>query len=92
MVGRQIGAKKLAVIRQAGLNLPDLAQSRYWDDPKRTAEVIDSAGCHHTGDLARMDDEGHRRVVGRIKDMIKRGGEAIFPREIEEFLVPSRGT
>jgi len=59
----------------------------YWNDPARTAEAIDAAGWMHTGDLAVMDEDGYCRIVGRIKDMIKRGGEAIFPREIEEFLI-----
>ena len=58
----------------------------YWNDPDRTAEAIDSVGWMHTGDLATMDEDGYVRVVGRIKDMIIRGGENIYPREIEEFL------
>ncbi len=58
----------------------------YWDDPEATAEAIDAAGWMHTGDLATMDDEGYVNIVGRIKDMIIRGGENIYPREIEEFL------
>ena len=58
----------------------------YWNDPERTAEAIDEQRWMHTGDLATMDDEGYVRVVGRIKDMIIRGGENIYPREIEEFL------
>ena len=58
----------------------------YWDEPERTAEAIDSAGWMHTGDLAEMDDEGFVRIVGRIKDLVIRGGENIYPREIEEFL------
>ncbi|HVJ54954.1 MAG TPA: AMP-binding protein [Aliidongia sp.] len=58
----------------------------YWDDPERTAEAIDAAGWMHTGDLATLDDDGYCRIVGRIKDMIIRGGENIYPREIEEFL------
>jgi fatty-acyl-CoA synthase len=58
----------------------------YWDDPARTAEAIDADGWMHTGDLAVMDDEGYVKIVGRIKDMIIRGGENIYPREIEEFL------
>jgi fatty-acyl-CoA synthase len=58
----------------------------YWDDPERTAEAIDPAGWMHTGDLATMDDEGYLNIVGRIKDMIIRGGENVYPREIEEFL------
>jgi fatty-acyl-CoA synthase len=58
----------------------------YWNDPERTAEAIDSARWMHTGDQAVMDTDGSVRIVGRIKDMIIRGGENIYPREIEEFL------
>jgi fatty-acyl-CoA synthase len=58
----------------------------YWDDPEQTAEAIDAAGWMHTGDLATLDDEGYCNIVGRIKDMVIRGGENIYPREVEEFL------
>jgi fatty-acyl-CoA synthase len=58
----------------------------YWDDPEKTAEAIDAAGWMHTGDLAVMDDEGYVNIVGRLKDMVIRGGENVYPREIEEFL------
>jgi fatty-acyl-CoA synthase len=58
----------------------------YWNDPERTAEAIDEQRWMHTGDLATMDEHGYVRVVGRIKDMIIRGGENVYPREIEEFL------
>ena len=58
----------------------------YWDDAARTAEAVDRAGWMHTGDLATMDDEGYCNIVGRIKDMVIRGGENVYPREIEEFL------
>ncbi|HEY8614823.1 AMP-binding protein [Phenylobacterium sp.] len=58
----------------------------YWDDPEKTAEAIDPAGWMHTGDVATLDDEGFCNIVGRIKDMVIRGGENIYPREIEEFL------
>ena len=58
----------------------------YWNDPARTEEAIDSDGWMHTGDLAVMDDEGYVNIVGRIKDMIIRGGENVYPREVEEFL------
>jgi len=58
----------------------------YWDDPEKTAEAIDPAGWMHTGDLATIDEEGFCNIVGRIKDMVIRGGENIYPREIEEFL------
>ena len=58
----------------------------YWNDPEQTAEAIDPAGWMHTGDLATMDEDGYVKIVGRSKDMIIRGGENIYPREIEEFL------
>jgi fatty-acyl-CoA synthase len=58
----------------------------YWDDPEATATAIDVAGWMHTGDLAVMDDDGYVRIVGRSKDMIIRGGENVYPREVEEFL------
>ena len=58
----------------------------YWNDEERTAETIDSAGWLHSGDIATMDEAGYVRIVGRIKDMIIRGGENIYPREVEEFL------
>jgi fatty-acyl-CoA synthase len=58
----------------------------YWDDEARTAEAIDRAGWMHTGDLATIDEDGYCAIVGRIKDMIIRGGENVYPREIEEFL------
>ncbi len=58
----------------------------YWDDEARTKEAIDAGGWMHTGDLAVIDDEGYCNIVGRIKDMVIRGGENIYPREIEEFL------
>ena len=58
----------------------------YWDDPEQTAKAIDPAGWMHTGDLATIDEEGYCNIVGRIKDMVIRGGENIYPREIEEFL------
>ncbi|MGE0212461.1 MAG: AMP-binding protein [Parvibaculaceae bacterium] len=58
----------------------------YWSDPERTAESIDADGWMHTGDLATIDKEGFCNIVGRVKDMVIRGGENIYPREIEEFL------
>ena len=58
----------------------------YWNDPERTAETIDAANWLHSGDLAIMDEEGYVKIVGRIKDMIIRGGENVYPREVEEFL------
>jgi fatty-acyl-CoA synthase len=58
----------------------------YWDDPTRTAEVLDGEGWMRTGDLGTLDESGYCNIVGRIKDMVIRGGENIYPREIEEFL------
>ncbi|CAM5442358.1 AMP-binding protein [Thauera mechernichensis] len=58
----------------------------YWGDEAKTREAIDAGGWMHTGDLAVIDDEGYCNIVGRIKDMVIRGGENIYPREIEEFL------
>ncbi|WP_424217411.1 AMP-binding protein (plasmid) [Streptomyces sp. BI20] len=58
----------------------------YWNDPERTAEAIDAEGWMHTGDLAVMDPDGYLAITGRIKDMVIRGGENLYPREIEEFL------
>jgi fatty-acyl-CoA synthase len=58
----------------------------YWNDPERTAEALDAQRWMHTGDLATMDDGGYVRIVGRSKDMVIRGGENVYPREIEEFL------
>jgi fatty-acyl-CoA synthase len=58
----------------------------YWNDEASTAKAIDGAGWMHTGDLATMDEEGYLKIVGRIKDMIIRGGDNVYPREVEEFL------
>jgi fatty-acyl-CoA synthase len=58
----------------------------YWGDDERTAEAIDSDGWMHTGDLATLDTDGYCSIVGRVKDMIIRGGENVYPREVEEFL------
>jgi fatty-acyl-CoA synthase len=58
----------------------------YWDEPAKTAEAIDAARWMHTGDLAVMDAAGYLNIVGRIKDMVIRGGENVYPREVEEFL------
>jgi fatty-acyl-CoA synthase len=63
-----------------------LVMRGYWNQPDKTAEVIDEAGWMHTGDLATMDEEDYLNIVGRLKDMVIRGGENIYPREIEEFL------
>ena len=58
----------------------------YWNDPEKTAGVLDDDGWMHTGDLAVMDEDGYLNIVGRLKDMVIRGGENVYPREIEEFL------
>jgi fatty-acyl-CoA synthase len=58
----------------------------YWDEPEKTADAIDRARWMHTGDIGVMDDEGYVNITGRIKDMVIRGGENVYPREIEEFL------
>jgi len=58
----------------------------YWDDEAQTRSVIDAARWMHTGDLAVMDTEGYLNIAGRIKDMVIRGGENVYPREVEEFL------
>jgi fatty-acyl-CoA synthase len=63
----------------------------YWNDPDATAKAIDAAGWMHTGDLASMDDDGYIKIVGRIKDMIIRGGDNVYPREVEEFLYTHPG-
>jgi fatty-acyl-CoA synthase len=58
----------------------------YWDDPDKTADSLDKSGWMHTGDLATLDGDGYGNIVGRLKDMVIRGGENVYPREIEEFL------
>jgi len=58
----------------------------YWNDPERTSEAIDAENWMHTGDIGTMDDEGYIQIVGRIKDMVIRGGENVYPREVEEFI------
>ena len=58
----------------------------YWNDAERTAEAVDAAGWMRTGDLATLDERGYARIVGRIKDMVIRGGENVYPREVEEYL------
>ena len=63
-----------------------LVMKGYWEQPDRTAEVIDDNGWMHTGDLATMDGEGYFRIVGRLKDLVIRGGDNIYPVEIEDFL------
>ena len=63
----------------------------YWNDAAKTAEAVDASGWMHTGDLATMDADGYCNIVGRIKDMIIRGGENVYPREVEEFLYTHPG-
>jgi fatty-acyl-CoA synthase len=63
----------------------------YWENPEATAAAIDAKGWMHTGDTAVMDEDGYVNIVGRIKDMIVRGGENVYPREIEEFLMTHAG-
>ena len=63
----------------------------YWEDSEKTSQAIDSEGWMHTGDLATMDDQGYVNIIGRIKDMVIRGGENLYPREIEEFLYTAPG-
>ena len=58
----------------------------YWENQEATSEAIDQAGWMHTGDLATLDADGYANIVGRIKDMVIRGGENVYPREVEEFL------
>ena len=59
----------------------------YWENPKATSQAIDDSGWMHTGDTAVMDEDGYVNIVGRIKDMVVRGGENIYPREVEEYLM-----
>jgi fatty-acyl-CoA synthase len=63
----------------------------YWEDDARTRDAIDPAGWMHTGDLATIDAEGYCNIVGRVKDMLIRGGENVYPREIEEYLLRHPG-
>lgn len=96
-VGRAIPYVEIKVINELGqvceLNEPGEVCTRgysvmkgYWGDEEKTRETIDEAGWLHSGDIAVMDDEGYVRITGRIKDMIIRGGENVYPREVEEFL------
>lgn len=64
-----------------------LVMRSYWEDPQQSQQAIDEAGWMHTGDLATMDAQGYCNIVGRVKDMLIRGGENVFPREIEHFLM-----
>ena len=65
-----------------------LVMRGYWGDLERTREAVDAEGWMHTGDLATIDAEGYCEIVGRVKDMLIRGGENVYPREVEEFLLP----
>ncbi len=81
-VGRTVGIGSEGEICTRGY----LVMEGYWGDPERTAEAIDAKGWMHTGDLGRFDDQGYANIIGRVKDMVIRGGENIYPAEIEEFL------
>lgn len=81
-IGRIVAPGETGELLARGYNV----MQGYWDDPDLTAESIDVAGWMHTGDLATMDAEGFCNIVGRVKDMVIRGGENIYPREIEEYL------
>jgi fatty-acyl-CoA synthase len=96
-VGRPLPNTEIKIIDDAGRIVPTgetgelctrgyCVMRGYWGDKERTAEDIDAAGWIRTGDLATMDEAGYIRIVGRIKDMLIRGGENIYPREIEEYL------
>ena len=80
--GRTVSIGEKGELCTRGYNV----MSGYWDDPDKTGEAIDAAGWMHTGDLATIDAEGYCNIVGRLKDMVLRGGENIYPREVEEFL------
>ena len=64
---------------------------KYWNDEKATKDAIDDSGYMHSGDLATMDEDGYISIVGRIKDMIIRGGENVYPKEIEDFILQLEG-
>jgi fatty-acyl-CoA synthase len=96
-VGRVLPHVEIKVVDDAGRIVPRgvpgelktrgyCVMPEYWNDPERTAKAIDKARWIASGDVATLDDEGYCRIVGRIKDMLIRGGENIYPREIEEFL------
>ncbi|MDF1731710.1 MAG: AMP-binding protein [Minwuia sp.] len=96
-VGRVQPHAEVKIIDEAGETVPVgtegelctrgyLVMQGYWGDPERTAEAIDADGWMHTGDLGRFDAEGYANIIGRVKDMVIRGGENIYPAEIEEFL------
>jgi len=96
-VGRAVPWVEIRVIDKDGMVVPVGEKGEictrgysvmrgYWNDDERTRETIDEAGWLHSGDIGVMDSEGYMQVVGRIKDMLIRGGENIYPREVEEFL------
>ncbi len=96
-VGRVHPHVEVKIIAQDGTTLPTGEKGElctkgysvmqgYWNDPEKTKEAIDASGWMHTGDLATLDEEGYCNIAGRIKDMLIRGGENIYPREIEELL------
>ena len=80
--GRTVSIGEKGELCTRGYNV----MSGYWDEEDKTREAIDTAGWMHTGDLATIDAEGYCNIVGRLKDMVIRGGENIYPREVEEFL------
>ena len=80
--GRTVSIGEKGELCTRGYNV----MSGYWDEEDKTREAIDAAGWMHTGDLATIDAEGYCNIVGRLKDMVIRGGENIYPREVEEFL------
>ncbi|MFF8593370.1 AMP-binding protein [Streptomyces sp. NPDC015220] len=96
-VGRVLPHLEVKVVDPAGVTVPRGTAGElctrgysvmlgYWEEPERTAEAVDAGRWMHTGDLAVMREDGYVEIVGRIKDMIIRGGENVYPREIEEFL------
>lgn len=96
-VGRVLPHTEIKIVDESGATVPRGTAGEvctrgycvmlgYWDDPQSTARAIDAARYMHTGDVGVMDDEGYITVCGRLKDMVIRGGENIYPREIEEFL------
>ncbi|MEU4092472.1 AMP-binding protein [Streptomyces sp. NPDC026673] len=96
-VGRVLPHIEVKVVDPAGVTVPRGTAGElctrgysvmlgYWDEPEKTAEAVDAGRWMHTGDLAVMREDGYLQIVGRIKDMIIRGGENVYPREIEEFL------
>ncbi len=97
-VGRVMPHVQVKIIDENGLVVPRgqrgelctrgySVMREYWDEPEKTRESIDATGWMHTGDLAVLDDEGYCDIVGRVKDMIIRGGENVYPRELEEYLI-----